>query len=170
MANHRHYSGCGHVYRSNMWIYDDGGPIHGETVVVVQGHVHNDHCGHFYYNGGWYMSNGHHHGPGCGHVNQGGRWVFVEVETKQEVRKAGPAEKHDAQEARRDDHKAEVEERKVERKPYPPARKEEPRRVEEKGPPATRMEDKAPPKKEEAPAKKNDNKGSDKNDDKDKKK
>src|SRR6266542_318393 len=47
VTNHHHSSGCGHVYRSNMWIYDDGGSMHGDTVVVVQGHVHNEHCGHF---------------------------------------------------------------------------------------------------------------------------
>src|SRR5436190_13307101 len=110
MANHRHYAGCGHVYRYNMWIHDDGGSVHGETVVVVQGHVHNDHCGHFFYNGGWYMSNGHHHGPGCGHVNQGGRWVFVEVENRHEVKKA--------------DHQAEVQERKTDKKADIEAHKE----------------------------------------------
>jgi hypothetical protein len=72
MTGHRHGPSCGHVYMGGMWVHDDGGSLHGNTVVVAVGHVHSESCGHFFYNGGWYLSAGHRHGPGCGHVMVGG--------------------------------------------------------------------------------------------------
>jgi len=40
-------------------------------------HVHTDHCGHYYHNGGWFIHTGHVHGAGCGHHYHGGRWTLV---------------------------------------------------------------------------------------------
>ena len=117
MNSHRHYVGCGHVFRSGIWIYDDGGSLHGDTVVVSTGHVHNDRCGHFQYRGGWYMSNGHHHGAGCGHVYRNNVWVFVDDDDKPGVRNGHvadyrkPDEVHERNEVRKAEHKAAVEEK-----------------------------------------------------------
>ena len=51
------------------------GPHGGVAVVVPTLHVHDEHCGHYYYHDSWYLYSGHHHGPGCGHVYIGGRWT-----------------------------------------------------------------------------------------------
>jgi hypothetical protein len=45
--------------------------------VVVQGHVHDAHCGHYYSGTTVYYMHGHHHGPGCGHSWNGKVWVSV---------------------------------------------------------------------------------------------
>ena len=47
----------------------------GVAVVVPSLHVHDDHCGHYYYRDSWYHHSGHRHGHGCGHVYIGGRWT-----------------------------------------------------------------------------------------------
>jgi hypothetical protein len=49
----------------------------GTVVVVERVHVHDEHCGHYWYNGSWYLWAGHHHGPGCGHVFHEGHWVMA---------------------------------------------------------------------------------------------
>lgn len=48
----------------------------GVEVVVPAVHVHDAHCGHYYYRDRWYHHASHHHGPGCGHVYIGGRWTI----------------------------------------------------------------------------------------------
>jgi len=48
----------------------------GVAVVVPHGHVHDAHCGHYFYRGRWYHWHGHVHGPGCGHVFRGGIWII----------------------------------------------------------------------------------------------
>jgi hypothetical protein len=48
-----------------------------KEVVVVQGHVHDAHCGHYFVGGSVYYMHGHHHGPGCGHSWNGKIWVAV---------------------------------------------------------------------------------------------
>lgn len=49
---------------------------HGAVVVVPAGHVHDVHCGHYFYRGQWYVVERHSHGPGCGHVFKGGIWII----------------------------------------------------------------------------------------------
>ncbi len=49
----------------------------GNVVVVERLHVHNADCGHYRYNGSWYIWSGHHHGPDCGHNRNGKVWVAV---------------------------------------------------------------------------------------------
>jgi hypothetical protein len=49
----------------------------GNVVVVERVHVHDDFCGHYWYNGAWYLHTGHRHGPGCGHVFHDGHWVMA---------------------------------------------------------------------------------------------
>jgi hypothetical protein len=53
-------------------------PPHRDVVVIERGHVHSDHCGHYYHRGGWYHSQGHVHGASCGHVFRGGLWIVVD--------------------------------------------------------------------------------------------
>ena len=62
---------------------------HGNTHLVLLdgpepvGHVdtvschHHDSCGHYWYNGSWYVYQGHRHGPSCGHYYHNGRWVLA---------------------------------------------------------------------------------------------
>lgn len=52
--------------------------VYGPSVVIGAGHVHSDHCGHFYHGGHWYHSHGHRHVVGCGHVYRGGMWIVVD--------------------------------------------------------------------------------------------
>lgn len=47
----------------------------GNVVVVERVHVHDAGCGHYWYNGSWYLHTGHRHGPNCGHVYHDGYWV-----------------------------------------------------------------------------------------------
>jgi hypothetical protein len=51
------------------------GPEPVGTVVTADCH-HHDGCGHYWYNGSWYVQHGHRHGQGCGHYHHGGRWVL----------------------------------------------------------------------------------------------
>ena len=48
----------------------------GVEVTVPVGHIHSDHCGHYYHGNRWYHHGSHRHGHGCGHVYVGGRWVL----------------------------------------------------------------------------------------------
>ncbi len=155
MSSHHHAHNCGHVYRGGLWIYDDGGPLHGNTVVITAGHVHHDACGHFYWRGGWDHSNGPPHGHGCGHTNKGGTWTFDDDDDKHDVKKVQIEEKGPP--------------KKGEAPPRPVEEKAPPKKVEEKGPPKKedapprKVEEKGPPKKEEPPPKKGpDKKGDDK--------
>ena len=43
------------------------------------GHLHDDACGHYWYNGGWHVVERHRHGPGCGHVFHDGYWARSSV-------------------------------------------------------------------------------------------
>jgi hypothetical protein len=52
--------------------------VYGPAVVVTTEHVHSQTCGHFYYDGHWYLTAGHVHTLGCGHVYRGGMWVVVD--------------------------------------------------------------------------------------------
>lgn len=52
-------------------------PIH-PVVVISAGHVHSDHCGHYYHRGSWHHYEGHRHARGCGHHYRGGRWCHAE--------------------------------------------------------------------------------------------
>src|SRR4051812_13233255 len=49
----------------------------GNVVVVERVHVHDANCGHYWYNGSWYIWSGHRHGPNCGHVYHEGHWVMA---------------------------------------------------------------------------------------------
>jgi hypothetical protein len=49
----------------------------GDVVRVEHVHVHTEGCGHYWYNGSWYLVSGHVHGPGCGHVCHDGLWVLA---------------------------------------------------------------------------------------------
>src|SRR5687767_10956401 len=50
---------------------------HGHTAVVISaGHFHSDHCGHYYWRGGWYIMNSHRHSVGCGHLYRSGIWIY----------------------------------------------------------------------------------------------
>jgi len=50
----------------------------GDVVVIERGHIHSDHCGHFFHGGHWRYHNGHVHRAGCGHHFRGGIWVVVD--------------------------------------------------------------------------------------------
>ena len=50
----------------------------GDVVVIERGHIHSDHCGHYYHGGHWRFSSGHVHQHGCGHVHRGGMWIVVD--------------------------------------------------------------------------------------------
>lgn len=50
----------------------------GVRVDIPVGHVHTDHCGHYYHGGHWYHHHNHHHGHGCGHMYRGGMWIVVD--------------------------------------------------------------------------------------------
>jgi len=49
----------------------------GNVVVVERVHVHDAGCGHYWYNGSWYLHAGHRHAAGCGHVFHEGHWVMA---------------------------------------------------------------------------------------------
>ena len=49
----------------------------GEVVVVERVHVHSAACGHYWYDGRWYVHSGHVHAAGCGHHWNGSVWVAV---------------------------------------------------------------------------------------------
>lgn len=49
-----------------------------DVVVIERGHVHTDHCGHFFHRGHWRHHHGHVHRHGCGHHFRGGLWVVVD--------------------------------------------------------------------------------------------
>jgi hypothetical protein len=53
--------------------------IHAHPVGPRPVHVHDDLCGHYWYNGTWYVAEHHHHGPGCGHVYHEGYWAQSQV-------------------------------------------------------------------------------------------
>jgi hypothetical protein len=53
----------------------------GTVWVAERGHIHSDHCGHFWHNGTWYASRGHVHGPSCGHSYVEGVWVHAGLVT-----------------------------------------------------------------------------------------
>ncbi|HTF56003.1 MAG TPA: hypothetical protein VK661_01930 [Planctomycetota bacterium] len=57
-------------------IVDDDGPEPVGTIDVVECR-HHEGCGHYWYNGSWYLVRGHRHGPGCGHFFLNGRWVLA---------------------------------------------------------------------------------------------
>lgn len=50
----------------------------GDIVVIERGHIHSDHCGHFFHGGHWRHHHGHVHRHGCGHHFRGGIWVVVD--------------------------------------------------------------------------------------------
>lgn len=49
----------------------------GTVVAVEKAHVHDDVCGHYWYNGSWYHWAGHRHAPDCGHIRHDGHWVLA---------------------------------------------------------------------------------------------
>jgi hypothetical protein len=49
------------------------------AVSVGHGHVCNHYCNHYYHDGHWYGIHKHRHGPGCGHALRGGIWVGVGI-------------------------------------------------------------------------------------------
>jgi hypothetical protein len=54
-----------------------GHPYHrGVAVTISPDHVHDAHCGHYYYRSAPYHWEGHSHGDGCGHIARGGIWVI----------------------------------------------------------------------------------------------
>lgn len=53
-----------------------GHPQNAKVVVVKKGHVHTARCGHYRYNGRWYIVKNHVHGSRCGHRFVRGAWVF----------------------------------------------------------------------------------------------
>ncbi len=65
-------------------VYEDrhDDPV-GTVVVIDRGHVHSEHCGHYWYNGRWYHHTAHRHGQGCGHVYHDGAWVLAVVHREQ---------------------------------------------------------------------------------------
>jgi hypothetical protein len=50
------------------------GPRHRHVAVETDCH-HDDHCGHYYWRGGWHHSHGHRHFHGCGHHFRSGMWI-----------------------------------------------------------------------------------------------
>lgn len=52
--------------------------VHGPPVAVEIGHVHDDHCGHYYWKGRWHGHAGHRHHHGCGHHFRSGVWIAVD--------------------------------------------------------------------------------------------
>ena len=62
--HHDHYGDDRHYHNSG-----------GVEVVVPVGHIHDDHCGHYYHRDRWYHHSRHRHGRDCGHVFIGGRWT-----------------------------------------------------------------------------------------------
>lgn len=53
-----------------------GHPHNAKVVVVKKGHLHTARCGHYRYNGKWYIIKNHAHGPKCGHHFVSGVWIF----------------------------------------------------------------------------------------------
>lgn len=64
-------SGC----RRHVLVHEHGDR---DVVVIERGHVHTDHCGHFFHRGHWRHHHGHVHRHGCGHHLRGGLWVVVD--------------------------------------------------------------------------------------------
>jgi hypothetical protein len=50
----------------------------GDVVVIERGHIHSDHCGHWFHRGRWHHHAGHVHKHGCGHVHRDGLWIIVD--------------------------------------------------------------------------------------------
>ena len=54
------------------------GYVHGPSVSITAGHIHDDHCGHYYWRGNWHQHSSHVHGHDCGHIFRGGMWVYID--------------------------------------------------------------------------------------------
>ena len=53
--------------------------IHAHPVGPRPVHVHDEICGHYWYNGTWHVVEQHRHGAGCGHVFHDGYWAQSQV-------------------------------------------------------------------------------------------
>jgi len=79
LHGHGHHPGAVHATRVVV-VEEDAhahGPPGGGAVAVQRTHVHDERCGHYWYNGQWYHHPNHVHGPGCGHVYHDGAWVLA---------------------------------------------------------------------------------------------
>jgi len=98
LSGHRHYDGCGHVFRGGRWIVVAG---HGDRVRVTEVHRCTRRCSNHYWTGGkMVVLTGHRHGPGCGHFFSNSRWLAVKSKSHKaravKPRKARAASKHSA--------------------------------------------------------------------------